>query len=76
MQSIAAHIDMKKTPLIMLFFGKFTYIINIRHIKKLLLAVMLMTFSVQGMRGQISTEQAITIGKNVWYFEDYVLSIW
>lgn len=60
----------------MLFFGKFTYIINIRHIKKLLLAVMVMTFSVQGMRGQISTEQAITIGKNVWYFEDYVLSIW
>ena len=61
---------MKKTPLIMLFFGKFTYIINIRHIKKLLLAVMLMTFSVQGMRGQISTEQAITIGKNEWYYED------
>lgn len=27
-------------------------------------------------RAQISTEQAINIGRNVWYFDDYVLSIW
>ncbi len=27
-------------------------------------------------KGQISTEQAMIIGKNVWSFDDYVLSIW
>lgn len=27
-------------------------------------------------KAQISTDQAVNIGRNVWYFDDYVLSIW
>ncbi len=40
-----------------------------------MLCLVMMSVNISA-KAQINAEQAVRIGKNVWYFEDYVLSIW